>query len=500
MTEDSNLNFGSYSIIVCPENLSQNLILKTYCAKSMTIAAPIASDSVTLEPKVIALAEQAHAVAVKLGITKFDIYGATIDETSAEVDQGKPKQVAASNRASITVRVWNENGTMGVTSTTNLESAGLEIALQTAHEASYFGMTEFVPDFSPAVSDATANLPDRTAPQNDVQELLHTLLDAEQQVCAAHPAINGVPYNGLSQRNMSRFYLNSAGATRHEEISYSSIYLYTKAEELDRKPRSGGAYRVSRTFADLDVSGCIAEVCEKTISHLDYDKIKSGKYLVVFSPEAILSLVGAFSSLFNAQSILDKLSLSTPESIGSQIAAPLFCLSDNELFPGNVGAITFDGEGTPTQCTPLIVDGILTNFLHSSVTAKRLNASPTGNASIGAKVSVSPNFYHISPSVNHTAPSRSLDDAAQLTEPVILIDSLQALHAGVQSSQGSFSLPFDGWLIANGQRRSVESATIAGDIREILQSIVYVESEVKVTPSGAAPHVWVTGVSVTGEA
>jgi len=475
----------------------------------MTTAAPIASDNVsdnvtshavTAAHKVVTLAEQAHAVAVKLGITKFDIYGATIDETSAEVDQGKPKQVSASNRASITVRVWNEKGTMGVTSTTNLESSGLETALQTAHEASYFGVTEFVPDFSPAVTAPTADLSDRTAPQNDVQELLTTLLDAEKQVCESHPAINGVPYNGLSQRDISRFYINSDGATRHEEISYSSIYLYTKAEEPDRKPRSGGAYRVSRSFADLDVKGCITEVCEKTISHLDYDKIKSGKYLVVFSPEAILGLVSAFSSLFNAQSILDKLSLSTPESIGSQIASPLFCLSDNELFPGNVGAITFDGEGTPTQCTPLIVDGILTSFLHSSVTAKRLNTSPTGNASIGAKVSVSPNFYHITPSANHTAPVRSLDHPEQLTEPVILIDSLQALHAGVQSSQGSFSLPFDGWLIADGQRRSVESATIAGDIREILKSIVYVEPTVKVTPSGAAPHVWVSGVSVTGEA
>jgi len=53
--------------------------------------------------------------------------------------------------------------------------------------------------------------------------------------------------------------------------------------------------------------------------------------------------------------------------------------SDDELHVGNIGASTFDGEGTPTCRVPLIVDGVLTNFLHSPVTAKRLNAKPTGN-------------------------------------------------------------------------------------------------------------------------
>jgi PmbA protein len=35
----------------------------------------------------------------------------------------------------------------------------------------------------------------------------------------------------------------------------------------------------------------------------------------------------------------------------------------------------------------------------------------------------------------------------ETAENVVLIDSLQALHAGVNSLQGSFSLPFDGWLV-----------------------------------------------------
>ncbi len=445
------------------------------------------------------LVSDAKETASKLKIDKFDIYGAIVDETSAEVDSGAPKQVSASNRASITVRVWNDQGTVGVTSTTNIDRIGLELALQSAHEASFFGAKENIPDFSP---ESVTNIPPRelqTSPQTAIEKLVETLLAAEKELLAKHAAIAGVPYNGLSQRDVSRFYLNSDGAMRNESSSLSSIYLYTKTEEEGRKPRSGGAYRVSRSFADLDVKGCVEETAEKTISHLNYDNIKSGKYLVAFSPEAFLSLISAFSSLFNAQSILDKNSLSNPESIGTQIASPFLNVSDDELHIGNVGASTFDGEGTPTRRTPLIANGVLTNFLHSSVTAKRLNVKPTGNGSVGAKVSVSPNFFHIERSSEADAANQTSYDLTT-AENVILIDDLQALHAGVQASQGSFSLPFDGWLINKGDRISVESATVAGDILELLNAIVYIEPEVKITPSGVAPQIWVAGLSITGEA
>jgi len=440
------------------------------------------------------LATNAEAIANRLGIHKFDIYGSTVDETSVQVDQGEPKQVKASNRSSVTVRVWNDAHSMGITSTTDIDPTGLELALQTAHEASFFGVKEHVPDFSP---EATAPIP--AEPQEKiglapVSELLEHLVGAEKQLMEAHPAIKGVPYNGLAQRDTGRFYLNSQGATRNEARSYTSIYLYSKTEEEGKKPRSAGAYRISRSLDQLDIQGCLQETAEKTISHLNYQKIKSGKYRVVFSAEAFLSLLGAFSNLFNAQSILDKQSLSTPDSLGTEIASPLLSFCDDALHSANIAATLFDGEGTPTRRVPLIDNGVLSGFLHSAGTAKRLNAQPTGHANIGAKVTVSPHFYHVLPGVA-VAQQYSLETA----ENVILIDDLQALHAGVKALQGSFSLPFDGWLVNRGQRTSIESATVAGDFLELLKSIIFVEPEAELTPAGVCPRVWVDSLSITGE-
>ncbi|BAQ66443.1 TldD/PmbA family protein [Geminocystis sp. NIES-3709] len=444
--------------------------------------------------KVQTIAQTAKDKASQLGIIKFDIYGSGVDQTSVQVFQGEPKQVKASQKSSVIVRVWNEKQQIGVTSTTDVDPVGIELALKTALEASYFGVTDHVPDFSTEAKSPLPTVTTELGNPSPASELIEKLLKIEQDLLNSHEAIASVPYNGLAEQEIEKFYLNSEGALREETRSFASIYLYTTTEQENRKPRSGGAYQVANTLEKLDINGCFQETVEKTLSHLDYQPIKSGKYRIVFSPEAFLSLLGAFSNLYNAQNILDKQSLSTPESLGQQIASPLLSVSDNALHEGNISAETFDGEGTPTCNLPIIENGILVNFLHSSVTAKRMDAKPTGHASIGAKVGISPNYYHVFRGQQPTT-EYSLDSV----ENVILIDDLQALHAGVNSLQGSFSLPFDGWLVNKGEKVSIEAATVAGDFLEVLKSIVFVEEKPEITPSGVCPRIWVDSLSITGQ-
>lgn len=441
------------------------------------------------------IAAYAADSAQKQGIAKYDLYGSAVDETSVQVDKGEPKQVKASQRSSVIVRVWNEQGRLGVTTTTDVDPNGINLALQTAAEAAAFGAKEHIPDFSPEATAATAAVDYEKAEAVPVNNLITTLIDAEQALLDAHPAIASVPYNGIAQRAVDRFYVNSEGALRREDRSYASVYLYSKTEQEGRKPRSAGAMRVNRGLANLDVQACIQEATDKTLSHLDYQKIDSGKYPIVFSAEAFLSLLDAFSNMFNAQSILDNRSLSTAASLGTQVASPLLTVYDDALHAENVSAETFDGEGTPTRRLPIITEGVLSNFLHSAGTAKRMNAAPTGHASIGAKVSVGPNFYHV---LSGKASGESLSLAT--AENVVFIDDVQALHAGVNALQGSFSLPFDGWLVNQGEKVSIESATVAGDFRELLNAIIHVEAEPELTPGGVCPRIWVDGLSITGEA
>jgi len=55
-------------------------------------------------------------------------------------------------------------------------------------------------------------------------------------------------------------------------------------------------------------------------------------------------------------------------------------VGDNGAASGLRGTLPFDDEGTPTQDTPLIKDGVLVGRLHSRETAATLGERPTGNA------------------------------------------------------------------------------------------------------------------------
>jgi PmbA protein len=445
-------------------------------------------------------------LAAREGIQRWDLGAACSTDTSVQVDRGEAKQMKGAQRSAITVRVWNGEGLVGTTSTSDLSEDGLSRALAGAHAASAFGNPDDIPAFSPLATAPVAELQQPLHESRNILSLLETLRQAERELLGRHPAIQTVPYNGLAQRRSERIYLNSEGACRQQLLTTASIYLYARAEEAGRKPRSSGAVRLAYGADDLDIAGCINEAAEGTISHLNYAPISTGRYTCVFSPEAFLDLIGAFSGMFNARAVLDGVSLSRRESLGEALAVPFLDLHDNGLHPGNIGASAFDGEGTPTRRLCLLEGGVLRSFLHSEATARAFGVAPTGHAGLGAKVSVGPDWFEVGPTPDSGGGEAGLDRFAATGRSsgegagLVVIDSLSALHAGVKASQGSFSLPFDGWLIRDGVQRSIEAATVAGDIRDVLKGIVGFEGEAKITPDGLCPWVWVDGLSVTGDA
>ena len=445
-----------------------------------------------------ALRDSLQKLATREGIRSWDLGAACSDDCSVQVDRGEAKQLKASQRSSITVRVWNNDGLVGITSTTDLSEPGLEQALVGAHEASRFGNPDDIPHFSPL---AKAPLPELNRPlkkRRGILPLLETLREAEAELLSRHPSIQTVPYNGLAESLSQSLYLNSDGALREMERTQASLYLYARAEETGRKPRSGGALRLGLGSAELDIAGCVDEAVVRTVSHLAYQPIETGTYTVCFTPEAFLSLLGAFSSMFNARSVLDGVSLSKRESINESLAVPFLSLHDDGLHPGHISAAAFDGEGTPTNNLCLIDRGKLKSFLHSEATARAFNVQPTGHAGLGAKVSVGPDWFVLGTSEGCSS-GNNLDQSTE-KDTFVLIEDLSALHAGVKATQGSFSLPFDGWLVKGGERISVEAATVAGDIRTVLNSILHLETSCEITHRGVSPHVWVEGLSITGEA
>jgi TldD protein len=65
--------------------------------------------------------------------------------------------------------------------------------------------------------------------------------------------------------------------------------------------------------------------------------------------------------------------------IGERVAAPGVTIFDDGSLFGRRGSLTIDDEGTPTQRTILIEDGILVGYMHDRMSARLTGQAPTGN-------------------------------------------------------------------------------------------------------------------------
>jgi len=65
--------------------------------------------------------------------------------------------------------------------------------------------------------------------------------------------------------------------------------------------------------------------------------------------------------------------------IGERVAAPGVTVFDDGSIPGRRGSLTIDDEGTPTERTILIEDGILKGYMHDRMSARLMGMEATGN-------------------------------------------------------------------------------------------------------------------------
>ncbi|HEV7997912.1 MAG TPA: metalloprotease TldD [Stellaceae bacterium] len=65
--------------------------------------------------------------------------------------------------------------------------------------------------------------------------------------------------------------------------------------------------------------------------------------------------------------------------IGERVATKGVTVVDDGTLPDRRGSLTVDDEGTPTNCTTLIEDGILKGYMQDRMNARLVGAAPTGN-------------------------------------------------------------------------------------------------------------------------
>ncbi len=123
------------------------------------------------------------------------------------------------------------------------------------------------------------------------------------------------------------------------------------------------------------------EVTKRAVDLLSAKPVEAGKYTVIADPKLCgVFTHEAFGHLSEADFIYENKKLREIMKIGKRFGPDVLSIVDDGTLEGEAGYNKYDSEGTPTQKTYLIKDGILTNRLHSRETAARMNEEPTGNA------------------------------------------------------------------------------------------------------------------------
>jgi|MudIll2142460700_1097286.scaffolds.fasta_scaffold07741_3 TldD protein len=162
--------------------------------------------------------------------------------------------------------------------------------------------------------------------------------------------------------------------------------------------------------------------------------------------------------------------------IGQQVAARGVTVVDDGTLPARRGSLNIDDEGTPTQCTTLIEDGVLRGYLQDKLNARLMGMAPTGN---GRRES----FAHVTmPRMTNTymlPGSHAPEDIIASVSKGLYCRSFGGGQVDITSGKFVFSAS-EAYLIEDGRITApVKGATLIGNGPDVMTRISMVGSDLK---------------------
>ena len=162
--------------------------------------------------------------------------------------------------------------------------------------------------------------------------------------------------------------------------------------------------------------------------------------------------------------------------VGQSVASEQITIVDDGTIPDRRGSLTIDDEGTPTQNTVLIENGILKNFMQDRLNAKLMNKKPTGN---GRREDYScipmprmTNTYMINGKYEHEELIKSTKNGVYATQ-------FSGGQVDITSGKFVFSAS-EAFKIVDGKiDRPLKGATLIGNGPEVLKKVSMVANNMK---------------------
>ena len=162
--------------------------------------------------------------------------------------------------------------------------------------------------------------------------------------------------------------------------------------------------------------------------------------------------------------------------MGEKVAAPGVTVVDDGTLAGRRGSLSIDDEGTPTNCTVLVENGVMKGYMQDKLNARLMGMAPTGN---GRRES----FAHLPmPRMTNTYMLPGQHDPGEIIASVKR--GLYAVNFGggqVDITNGKFTFSAsEAYLIEDGKvTRPVKGATLIGSGPEVLTRVSMIGNDLK---------------------
>jgi PmbA protein len=288
----------------------------------------------------------------------------------------------------------------------------------------------------------------------------------------------------LSSHRGVRVFGNSLGFIGGFPSSMHSLSCVVLAQDKGEMQRDYW-YSSVRDWRELESGESIGrQAAHRALRRLNARKLSTVTAPVLFVPELARGLLGHFLGAIRGGSQYRRASFLL-DSAGQQLFPGWMHIAERPHIRKGLGSAPFDGEGVATSDRELIDAGVLTGYVLSTYSARKLALKTTGNAGGVHNLIVTPGAD------DFQALLRRMDRGLVVTE---------LMGQGVNGVTGDYSRGAAGFWVENGKLGDpVHEITIAGNLRDMYKHIVAVGSDVDRRGSIQTGSVLVEQMTIAGE-
>jgi PmbA protein len=374
----------------------------------------------------------------------------------------------------------------GSSSTSDLSSASIKEAVSAACSiARYTNADEY--SGLPEKERLATNFPDLDLNhpwELSVDGAIELAIECEDAARSFHAEISnseGASVNthqGIHVMGNSLGFLQGYQSTRH---SLSCSVLAQRGDSMQRDYW----YSVSRNAQNLESAVSIGhKAAERALRRLAGRSLSTRQCPVLYSSEIASGLLSSFIGAISGGNLYRKSSFLL-DAIDSQVFPEFIHIHEQPHIIGALGSAAYDGEGVATTARDIVSAGVLSSYVLSTYSARKLGLHSTGNAG-GVR--------------NLTIDSGALDFQGMLKQLDTGLLVTELMGQGVNMVTGDYSRGAAGFWVEKGEiQYPVEEITIAGNLKDMLKNIVAVGNDVEYRGNVRTGSILVERMSIAGE-